>query len=133
MDVKLLLPKGAPPVAGRTDHVEVEDFLDRLFAAPLVDVGQAPMHHRAQLDSGALRLALAVLEDALLCAIRHHASAIREQREAAREALAWIDSEDGNLPFSFVALCQTFDLSPDWIRSLVRRRIAAEPARRKAA
>ena len=85
------------------------------------------------LDSGALRLSLAVLEDAMRCAIRHHGSRNRQQREAAREALSWIQSDAADFPFAFVNICDALRLEPDWIRWLVTRRLSEQDERRRAA
>ena len=42
---------------------------------------------QARIDSGALRLSLAVLEDAMRCVLKHHEARRREQRAAARYVL----------------------------------------------
>jgi hypothetical protein len=98
-------------------------MLARLFAAPSVDAGQVPMYAPSRLDSGERRLALAILEDALRCVVRHHGSRVAEQRQAAREAMDWMARDDDTPPFTFVRLCQIFELDPDWIRRLVRRQL----------
>jgi len=122
MDIRVLFPTAKSPPAERVSPEQVDELIERLFAAPSVDPGQVPMHGAPRLESGEMRLALAVLEDALRCVLRHHGSPIREQDEAAREALAWMSSADDAAPFAFVRLCQLFDLDPDWIRDMVRRR-----------
>jgi hypothetical protein len=121
MDPRVLFPSPPTTPVTRLDRAEVDDVLDRLFAAPSIDAGQVPMHVPHRLDSGEMRLALAILEDALRCVLRHHDSPINEQRHAAREALEWMRSDDDAPPFSFVRVCQLFDLEPDWIRRTVRR------------
>ena len=81
------------------------------------------MNAYTRLETGEMRLALAILEDALRCALRHHDSRITEQRLAAREAMEWIRSDDDAPPFTFVRICQLFDLDPDWIRDTLHRRM----------
>ena len=116
MDIRNLLPDRSPEPEHRLSGAAVDDLMERMFAPPSVDVGQVPMNARCRIESGEMRLALAVLEDALRCALRHHDSRLVEQRQAARAALEWIRSEDDSPPFTFVRICQLFDLDPDWIR-----------------
>lgn len=123
MDIRNLLPSGPVTPSRRLTSADIDQAIERLFAAPSVDPGQVPMHGATRLDSGEMRLALAILEDALRCALRHHDSRLVEQRQAAREAIEWMRSEDDAPPFSFVRICHLFDLDPDWIRDLVRRHV----------
>lgn len=125
MDVHILFPSAPTRTAAPLGRAETDDLLERLFAAPSVDPGQVPMHGRTRLESGERRLALAILADALRCVLNHHDSRSNEQRQAAREALEWMHSDDDAPPFTFVRLCQLFDLEPDWIREAVRRRLLA--------
>lgn len=125
MDIRNLLPSPSPAPATKLTSADVEDLLEHMFAAPSVDVGQVPMHATSRLESGEMRLALAILEDALRCALRHHDSRITEQRMAAREAMEWIRSDDDSPPFTFVRVCQLFDLDPEWIRDSVHRQLFA--------
>lgn len=126
MNLDLLFPLATPePPERHLGPAEVDDIVDRMNAAPWVDPGQVPMGNRPDLDSGELRLALAVLEDALRCATRHHASILRDQLAAAREAMQWIESDAEDHVFAFVKICQLFDLEPEWIRMIVRRKIEA--------
>lgn len=122
MNIRNLLPTPQAP-ATRLSSADVEDLLEHMFAPPSVDAGQVPMHTYGRLESGEMRLALAILEDALRCALRHHDSRITEQRIAAREAMDWIRSDDDSPPFTFVRVCQLFDLDPDWIRDSVHRHL----------
>lgn len=130
--MQVLFP--APPVAPgrRLGAAEIEERLESLFAAPVVDPGQMPARLVARVDSGEMRLALAVLEDALRRIVGHLRSEGREQRGAAREALSWMWCDDDEPPFAFVRICQLFDLDPSWIRGRVRARIALAPGGRAA-
>jgi hypothetical protein len=132
MDIRDLLPSPPTEPLPKLAREDVDALLDRLFAPPSVDVGQVPMHGRSRLDGGEMRLALAILEDALRCVLRHHASRIAEQRLAAQEALQWMLSNDDAPPFTFVRICQLFDLEPDWIRQAVRQRLFATDSRQAA-
>ena len=123
MDIRTLLPAADAAPARRLSGADVEQLMQRMFASPSVDPGQTPMNVATRIDSGEMRLALAVLEDALRCVLRHHASRVVEQRRAAREAFAWLRSDDDSPPFTFVHICQLFDLDPDWIRVTVRRHL----------
>lgn len=123
MDIRNFLPSQPATPVERLSTAAVEELMERMFAPPAVDAGQVPMHVSARLETGEMRLALAILEDALRCALRHHDSRITEQRLAAREAMDWIRSEDDSPPFTFVRVCQLFDLDPDWIRDTLHRHL----------
>ena len=129
MDIRNLLPTGVAPPKRRLSGSDVEELLERMFAPPTVDAGQVPLHVPTRIDSGEMRLALAVLEDALRCALRHHDSRVVEQRMAAREALDWMRSDDDSPPFTFVRICQLFDLDPDWVRAMVDRHVFRQTVR----
>jgi len=123
MNIRTLLPTEPRAPERRLSGSDVDELMERMFAAPSVDAGQIPMNGKTRIDSGEMRLALAVLEDALRCVLRHHDSRIAEQRLAAHEAVVWMQSDDDAPPFTFVRICQLFDLDPDWIRSTVRRHV----------
>lgn len=72
------------------------------------------------------KLAAAVLACGL-CDVRdQHGS----PRNRAR-ALAWINSDEMIWPFSFLRLCELFDLDPDWVRQRVRCWILSASHRRR--
>jgi len=64
------------------------------------------------------RLAASVLASALV-EVRDQAGAPRRQQEVA-ETIEWIMSDDTEWPYSFLRLCQLFDLQPEWVRKVVR-------------
>lgn len=72
------------------------------------------------------RLAGAVLASALVGIRDHHGDP--KYRNAIVEDLRWIALDDDAPPFSFVRLCQTFGLEPEWVRDVVRRWMARAPA-----
>jgi len=133
MDIKLLLPVPAPVPRPLLGELEVERMVDRVFAAPFVDARQVPSHCVSRPDSGELRLALAVLEDGLCCAIRHGDSRVREQWRAARAALDWIESDDTSHFYAFERLCQLFAIEPQWLRRRVQREIERRRSQSEAA
>jgi len=123
MEIRNLLPSSPREPRRRLTGADVDDLIERMFAPPAVDAGQVPMNGRSRSESGEMRLALAVLEDALRCTLRHHDSRLVEQRQAAREAMDWMRSDDDAPPFTFVRICQLFDLDPSWIRETVHRHV----------
>lgn len=123
MDLQVLLPSSVPARERRLGGAEVDELIEHLFAPPIVDPGQMPTGIAGRIESGEMRLALAVLEDALRRVLCHFRSPIGEQRQGAREALSWIQCDDEEPPFAFVRICQLFDLDPSWLRAKVRSRI----------
>ena len=64
------------------------------------------------------KLAASVLATALTEA-RGHAGSVPARQRAA-EALRWIYADDRTWPFSFLCLCEHFNLNPGWVRRVVR-------------
>jgi hypothetical protein len=78
--------------------------------------GGIPAHQQ----TGEMRLAYAVLEDALhILRVRAHAVSpwAQEQRE---EVLAWIASNDEHYPHSYRNCCHWIGLDPDLVRGKLR-------------
>lgn len=112
-----------PPGA---DTARVDAALERVVPQfVFVDPQQAPLYHRQDLETGESRLALAILEDALRCAVRHVHSHLAEQRREAAEALAWIQSSEHDYSLAFEPICDRFALDPQWIRGQVSRLLEA--------
>lgn len=110
------------------DLAKLDEVLDRIGPEfVFVDPRQAPVYHRDTLESGESRLALAILEDALRCAVRHCASRLEGQRQEAADALAWIQSDEASYMLAFEPICQRFRLDPEWIRLQVSRQMDALP------
>lgn len=79
---------------------------------------------RARTDASFLpekRLMLAVLEDAVAVYRKHVHSRHPGGRALFTEAEEWIVSDDQEWPFSFVNICHTLDLDPDYIRGGLAR------------
>lgn len=65
---------------------------------------------------GEKRLMLAVLEDAIDCYQKHAFAREPRPQEFFAEAEEWLFSSDNSWIFSYENICQTLDLSPDYIR-----------------
>ncbi|MEK7187911.1 MAG: hypothetical protein AAB691_03660 [Patescibacteria group bacterium] len=62
------------------------------------------------------RLMLAVLEDAVDCYKKYAFSCDGKARQLFSEAETWINSQNRNWFFSFVNICETLGLNPDYLR-----------------
>lgn len=67
------------------------------------------------------RLALAVIEDAVLTLQVAARVSTPRARMLAAHATAWILSDDTSQAFGFVALCNYLGLDPSWLRQGLRR------------
>lgn len=113
-------------LAPASDPAKLDEVMERITPEfVFVDPRQAPLYHRDVIETGESRLALAILEDALRCAVRHADSPIEGQRQEAREALEWIQSPEHHYQLAFEPICQRFELDPDWIRGQVDRQLSA--------
>ena len=65
------------------------------------------------------KLAAAVLTSALVCIRDHYGDEAHEEK--VEEDLAWVASEDTTYAFSFLQLCDLFDLEAAWVREVVER------------
>ena len=70
--------------------------------------------------SGSVRLVWAILEDAIEC-VRKGALGFVHYDRLAREALAWIDRDDFEWPFSFVNICGYLAIDEYAVRAEVDR------------
>jgi len=81
------------------------------------------------------RLMLAVLEDAVTSYFRHAFTTTHAGAVEFREATTWIDATDTAWPFSFVNICTTLSIEPDYVRrGLARwreRQALLSPAERR--
>jgi len=66
-------------------------------------------------------LMCAVLEDALDCVQKQFISETRRAKHLGQETEQWLFSDDSNWAFSFVAICNALDLSPEYIRLKLKR------------
>lgn len=62
------------------------------------------------------RLALAILEDAVMCMHKYRRTRVQKHRDAYADTVAWLQDDDTNWPFSFRVVCETLGIAPDAIR-----------------
>jgi hypothetical protein len=67
------------------------------------------------------RLQLAVLHDAILTFQRWAGVGRARPRRRFAEVADWFASEETNSPFTFVTICDSLNLDPDYIRDGLRR------------
>jgi hypothetical protein len=112
----------------RAERTDIGTTIDPLLAAQLSDCP------RYDTWPGEMRLALAVVEDAIMTVRLTTGVATPRARRLARDASAWLASRDTTHPFAFENLCDYLGLSAAWIRSGLRRggwssAVPVEPAR----
>lgn len=66
--------------------------------------------------SGEARLALALIEDAILTVRATDGVRTARAHRLAAEAWAWLASRDASHPFAFENVCDYLGLDPGWIR-----------------
>jgi len=67
------------------------------------------------------RLQLAALQDAILVFHRSAGAEAARSRRLFAEVDAWFASDEANGPFTFVTICNTLNLDPDYIRKGLER------------
>ena len=75
------------------------------------------------------KLAAAVLASALVEIRDHHGNPAHRRRVA--EALEWVQSDEATWPYSFVRLCELFELETQWVRGVVARWVGTPREERK--
>lgn len=100
-----------------TDGAPVFAHDSTLFSALFVQPEQFFAQPGSVLQrTGAYRLLLAVLQDALECWFRYrHARSTRERR-LFREIVEWFSAHDRNRLFAFECICDYLELDPNYIR-----------------
>jgi hypothetical protein len=104
------------------EHHETEPLahglrvIDELMASSVQLPSQTP---RQSTWSAEKRLAAAVLGTTLLELRERHDDPSRRRRIA--ESLEWIHSDEVEWPFSFLRLCDVFELDAEWVRGVVAR------------
>ena len=90
---------------------------------------QLPLQNASSSDwSPEKRLAAAVL-GVTLVELRERSGEPSYQRNIS-ESVAWIHSEEVEWPFSFLRLCDLFDLDPNWVRSVADNWVRAPKIKR---
>lgn len=67
------------------------------------------------------RLLFAVLEDAVRCWQVYESASDSKKERLFGDTAEWFESDSDHTPFTFVAICQHFELDPDSIRCGLRR------------
>lgn len=75
------------------------------------------------------KLAAAVLTSALVCIRDHYGDEAHVER--VEEDLAWVASDDMTHAFSFLPLCDLFELEAAWVREVVERWKATDKRERR--
>jgi hypothetical protein len=75
------------------------------------------------------KLAAAVLTSALICIRDHYGD--EPYAEVVEEDLAWVASDDMTNGFSFLQLCEIFELDAAWVREVVERWKTTEKRQRR--
>jgi len=65
-------------------------------------------------------LMLAVLEDAIVCYQRYSRARGPGVRHLFEEAQEWLESRDRSVLFSFESICDTLEISPEFVRRRLR-------------
>ena len=87
------------------------------------DVLTIYVSHASVPNTGEARLVEAVLEDALVWAVRPLLGE-RKRKEIILECRRWIDDDDSTWPFCFINCCHVLNVEPENLRRHVHRRIA---------
>ncbi len=93
-----------------------ERGLDGLAAEIALPAQFEDLWHRRLLSGPEPRLALAVLQLAVLDLLRFAGSRRPEQQRLYRRARAWVASTDRSWPFSFANLCEAIGICPERLR-----------------
>jgi len=115
---------------GTTGRMTSAPLYTELFANDPMLPAQMPLRQKV-VNTGEKRLMLAVLEDAVKCALMEPVPRTwRCGPPDARgrpwdEALRWMLDTDWDWPFSFVNICETLKISPDAVRESIRGKLAA--------
>jgi len=106
----------------------------RHLSEPVVQShGESEIHARLREAEGAQTLLLEIIRRAAQDWVLYRDSKRADQRELADEAFVWLFVEDEDHPHwqlriendtqftSFLSICDSLNLDPDWVRSHVRR------------
>jgi hypothetical protein len=116
-----------PQVAALSRTTDDGHGIDPVLAVQLSD------RPRYEVWSGEMRLALAVVEDAIATVRLTTGVHTPRAHRLAADAAAWITSRDMSHPFAFENLCDYLGLNAAWLRSGLRLTMASRtPTRRPA-
>lgn len=77
--------------------------------------------HAGRHESGAVALIRAMLDDAIACYQKLGSAKGRRNQRIAKEAEAWLFSDDDHWPFAFVNVCAVLAMEPDYVRRGLKR------------
>jgi hypothetical protein len=100
-----------------------------LAPAPVLPEQFFPSSQTTLLARGEAALMGAVLDDAISCYDKQFVIRSNKVRHLAREAQAWLFSNDECWPFSFVNICSVLGFDPASIRRELKQRRHLPPAR----
>lgn len=109
-------------------HLNVEsniDYAKIIQADPLVQLQYLAANRRSHLPQPELRLMGAVLEDAVAALMTDLRRCTGRQRRDFADALNWIQGRtDPRSVFSFINICETLAIDPDYLRQgLIRKSV----------
>ena len=110
-------------------HEEYQESLSLMDIVPHEE--NNPIAARVHM-SGEFRLMWAVFEDGLDCYLRYAIHPSPQMQERFREAKVWIDSHEEEWVFSFISICQVFQIDPNYLRNGLHRRVAELRAKQSA-
>ena len=111
--------------------VLMEDRSPELFEPDTALPGQfQDLWARSARLSPGPRLALAVLQLAVVDVLKHRAARCDQRRRVYRRARCWITSADRSWPLSYLNVCEALRIAPDRLRSWV---LEADAGQRRAA
>jgi len=99
--------KGSSVVDAGTTLFQPDSLLPAQFFTALKQRSQA---------CGERRLMAAILEDAIDCFQKYLWAKDNRSRNLRQEAESWFFSDDDSWPFSFINVCESLDLEPDFLR-----------------
>ena len=99
--------KGSSVVDAGTTLFQPDSLLPAQFFTALKQRSQA---------CGERRLMAAILEDAIDCFQKYLWAKDNRSRNLRQEAENWFFSDDDSWPFSFINVCESLDLEPDFLR-----------------
>lgn len=99
-----------------------DGFLPRLIEPEILLPSQFYDRFRGRsILEGERRLMLAILEDAIMCYQKYAGATRPRSRRLFQEAENWLFREvPSSWPFSFIAICEVFDLNPAYFRERLR-------------
>lgn len=104
--------------SGERERHQAEEKLQDLFEPDLLLPQQYfAALQRKRFPNGEHRLLIAVMRDAIECFQKHIHAHDAKRRQLFVEAEAWIGNEEDRSAFSFINVCDTLGMNPDYVRT----------------